>query len=78
MKIYEIKEDVIFYNDIQLHRTREFIFENNSYIEFINNKNRRFEIMKKITNNTCVEITEKDLKKKILETMYEKNEGVIE
>ena len=78
MEIYTIEDDKVNYNNIVMQKAREFSFENRDYIQFLNYKEKKYLIMEKISNNQCIEILDKDLKRRVVENNFKVDDGIIE
>ena len=78
MEMYEIKDGTIIYNDIVMKKSKEFEFENVEYVQFLNNQEHKYIVMKKISENLCIKIVDKELIKKIIDENFKKATDIIE
>lgn len=78
MKIYEINNNSIIYKDMLMKKSKEFKYNGIEYIQFLNNEEHKFIVMEKIFDNKCIEITNMELIKKIIEANFKKASSVIE
>ena len=78
MNFFEIKNDSIEYENLEMKKAKIISFEGKEYVEFFNKKEHKYIVMEKISDDICTDITDKELKEKIIESNFIKAEDYVE
>ena len=78
MDFFEIKDNIIKYHGSEMKIVKTITFDGKEYSGFINLKEHIYTVMEKITDNVCIEITDKDIRKKVIDSIFENADNFVE